>query len=296
MKSAAVILNPNAGNGKLKKETDTIQARLAEVFEEVHLYITEQEGDGKKYVELLANNTDVIIGAGGDGTIFELVNAIAPLGQRPIFAILPGGTCNDFSRAIGMSQDPLLALEQIIQKHIKIVDIGYFKEYYFLNFLGIGLIAKVAEEMEDSNKKLLGKMSYYLNTSKIVFQNQPFHLHVKSEEQTYNGEAVMLVIGNGPFLGGMKSFFPHADMEDGKLDVLIMKETKFQQFWTWLEAQTQQDYPQDRDDQLIYFRTSQLQIETRPVQHIDSDGEILTETPTEVSVLPQHLQVLSGDE
>ncbi|WP_077595892.1 diacylglycerol/lipid kinase family protein [Oceanobacillus kimchii] len=296
MKTVAVIINPNAGNQKLKNEINTIEARLKDVFEEVTVYTTEKEGDGKKIIEKIYSKVDLIIGGGGDGTIFELVNALAPLDHRPTFAVLPGGTCNDFSRTIGMNQNPLVALEQIVQKQTKTVDVGKYNDYYFLNFWGIGLISKVAEEMDGGNKKLLGKMSYYINTSKVVFQNETFQLKITSEEMNYDGEAVMMVVGNGPFLGGMKSFFPHADIQNGKFDVLIIKLAKLQHFWTWLETQMQNDYPDNRNDEVIYFRTSKLHVESSPEQNIDSDGEVLTQTPSEITILPKHLNVVIGDE
>ena len=103
----AVILNPNAGNKKLIESIDLICNRLRTIFSEVKLYETEAPGQGREIVKEIASDVDVIVGAGGDGTIYELINALAPLERRPIFAILPGGTCNDFSRAIGMNQNPL---------------------------------------------------------------------------------------------------------------------------------------------------------------------------------------------
>ncbi|MEK1829231.1 acylglycerol kinase family protein [Priestia megaterium] len=116
---------------KLVNEIDFICDRLNTAFETVTLYKTEQPGDGADLVRKLEGKADVIIGAGGDGTIYELINALAPLQQRPVFAILPGGTCNDFSRAIGMNQNPLKAVEQIIEKQTEAVDVGKHGEDSF---------------------------------------------------------------------------------------------------------------------------------------------------------------------
>lgn len=294
MNTVAIILNPNAGNKKLMNQIEEIETELKETFTNVKIYQTKQEGDGAKYVEKLASSVDLIIGAGGDGTIFELVNALAPLQERPAFAILPGGTCNDFSRTIGISQEPILAAKQIKEKKIKQIDIGTFNNQYFLNFWGIGLISKVSEQM-DNNSKKLGKMSYYIQASKLIFQNEVFHLKIESDHCTYDDDAVMMVIGNGSYLGGMQSFFPQANIQDGLLDVLIIKQASMQNFWTWFQSQVKDDYPDKNNDEIVYFRTKSLKIEAQPIQKIDCDGELIAETPTSISILPQHMTIVVGD-
>jgi diacylglycerol kinase (ATP) len=114
MNKISIIFNPNAGNKQINKQIDKIQQILAQKYETVDVYITNALGDGAKYVKQIEDTVDLIIGIGGDGTIYELINAICTLKRHPKFAIIPGGTCNDFSRAIGMSQNPMEALEQIL--------------------------------------------------------------------------------------------------------------------------------------------------------------------------------------
>ncbi|WP_080873741.1 diacylglycerol/lipid kinase family protein [Oceanobacillus timonensis] len=295
MKKVALIINTQSGKQQLARKLDKITSRLNEAFEETAVYQSEQEGDGKRLVEKHAEEVDLLIAGGGDGTVFEIMNALAPLKKRPVFAILPGGTCNDFSRTLGISQKPLEALEQIIrQKRIQ-VDVGKYGEHYFLNFWGIGIISKVAEEMDEANKQIFGRVSYYLNTSKLAFKNEAFALKLASKELDFDEKAELLVVGNGSFLGGIQSFFPNADVQDGKFDVLIVKEAKLKYLKKWLEAKIQDDYPEnEKDDDIIYFRTNRLEVSASPEQNIDCDGEFLNKTPTIVEVLPKHLEMIYG--
>lgn len=296
MKKVALIINIQAGKQKLAQELEKVEARLGKVFKEVTIYQTKQEGDGKRFVEKHAEEVDLLIAGGGDGTVFEIINALAPLKKRPVFAILPGGTCNDFSRTLGISQKPLEALEQIIKQKRMSVDVGKYGENYFLNFWGIGIISKVAEEMDEANKQVLGRISYYLNTSKIVFKNEAFSLKLSSKEFDFDEKAELLVVGNGSFLGGIQSFFPNADVQDGKFDVLIVKEAKLKYLKKWLEAKIQDDYPEnEKDDDIIYFRTNRLEVSASPEQNIDCDGEFLNQTPATVEVLPKHLEMIYGE-
>jgi YegS/Rv2252/BmrU family lipid kinase len=295
VKKVALILNPNAGKRKLADSIHVMKEKLQKGFNEVEICVTKEAGDGAKIVSSLEGKVDLIIGAGGDGTIYELINAICRLKDRPVFAIIPGGTCNDFSRTIGMNQDPILAAEQIIEKRMELVDVGKCEKQYFLNFWGIGLISKVSDNMDTQNKQLLGKLSYYISAGQTVFDSEPFQLKVKSDTTSYDGEAMMLLIGNGSYVGGFQSFFPESHVQDGLLDVLIVKQTSLTHLWTWMQSKIQQQFPAEANDSLIYFQARGIEIETTPKQEIDCDGECNFSTPSKIKILPKHLKVLVGD-
>ncbi|TYR81629.1 YegS/Rv2252/BmrU family lipid kinase [Priestia megaterium] len=290
---AAVILNPNSGNKKLVHSIDKICDRLNTVFESVALYKTGAPGDGAKFVQQLADNIDVIVGAGGDGTIYELINAIAPMEKRPIFAILPGGTCNDFSRAIGMNQNPLLAVEQIIAKQKASVDVGKHNDQYFLNFWGIGLVAEISENIQEKGKEKLGKISYYMSVGRTFNQVQPFKVKMKSEEATYEGEAVMILIGNGPFLGGTRTVLGNCSFQDGLLDVYLIKQMALEPLVKWLQTAPEEEQT-DPNSQLLHFKTTNVHVEVTPEKTVDCDGETETTTPSVISILPNHIDMFVG--
>ncbi|MCM3619405.1 diacylglycerol kinase family lipid kinase [Sutcliffiella horikoshii] len=295
MRKVAVIVNPNAGNKKLINSIEKIEEMLLSQFEEVAIHETKKEGDGAKLVEQMAGDVDLLIGAGGDGTIYELVNALAPLERRPVFAIIPGGTCNDFSRTLGINQHPVKAVEQILEQNTQKVDIGRSDNRYFMNFWGIGLVSKVSDNIDSGTKQLLGRISYYIGAGQTVLEEEPFHLKIESETNSYEGDAVMLLIGNGSFLGGIQSFFPYSSVQDGDLDVLIIKQTSIAHLWTWLQTRLQNEAPTEENDDLVYFRAKELKVEASPNQVIDTDGEKLSDTPATVTILPNHLEVIVGD-
>lgn len=290
----AVILNPNAGNKKLIESIELICDRLKTAFSEVKLYETEAPGHGSEIVKEIASDVDVIIGAGGDGTIYELVNAIAPLEQCPVFAILPGGTCNDFSRAIGMNQNPLKAVEQIIAQKKIAVDVGKHNQQYFLNFWGIGLVADVSENILEDGKEKFGKLSYYMSVGRTISQVEPFEVEVDSDETTYEGEAVMVLIGNGPFLGGNRAVLGNCSFQDGLLDVYVIKQMAFEPLIKWLQTAPGEEQ-MDPTSQLLHFKTKRVTIDATPQKTVDCDGEKETTTPATISVLPHHLDMYVGN-
>ncbi|WP_347552327.1 diacylglycerol kinase family protein [Pseudalkalibacillus hwajinpoensis] len=289
----AIILNPKAGNVKLVDQIDIIQERLKVKFGNVTLYKTEYPGHGAELVEQLADKVDVLIGAGGDGTIYELANAICQRGKRPVFGVIPGGTCNDFSRALGINQNPLQAVEQLLEDHRSLIDVGKSNDEYFLNFWGIGLITQASENINPDTKELFGRLSYYISTAQTINNPVPFHLKVEADEANFEGEAVMMIVGNGPFTGGIQAFFPQNNLKDEEFDILIIKETSLPTFWSIFQSKM---FKQSRfNEAIIHFQAKNLTVSTTPNQTIDCDGERNFTTPSTLEVLPGYLTVLTGE-
>jgi diacylglycerol kinase (ATP) len=294
LNKAAVILNPNAGQGRLFNNWEAILEELHKGFSNVEVIQTENPGDGAVFVKQLQNEADVVIAAGGDGTVHEVAEALASLeGDAPVFGILPGGTCNDFSRALGMNQAPLKAAGQLSQKKIRHIDIGEFNGNYFTNFWGIGLITHVSESIDPDTKERFGRLSYYLSAAKSFQTWEPFHIHLQSEEFKFEGEAAMLLAVNGPFTGGIKSFFPQTDIQDGKLDCLLIEKPSVSFIWEVLQNRlTAASY---EGEGYHYFQTDELHVKTTPRQLIDCDGERENETPSVVKCLKKKLVSITGD-
>jgi YegS/Rv2252/BmrU family lipid kinase len=291
---AAIILNPNAGQGRLQKQWDQVLEGLNNGFTDVKVYETNEPGDGAVYVKKLQHEADVIIAAGGDGTVHEVAEAIAALeGQIPAFGILPGGTCNDFSRALGMNQDPVIAAQQLSQKQMRHIDIGEFGGEYFTNFWGIGLITHVSESIDPNTKDKFGRLSYYLSAAKSLQTWEPFDLKVQSEEFSFEGEAAMFLAVNGPFTGGIKPFFPNTDLQDGKLDCLIIEKPSVSFIWDVLQNRLTDTSVEGEG--YHYFQSSEIEIQTTPPQLIDCDGERKDRTPSIIKCMKQKLHTLTGD-
>ena len=294
MDKVRIITNPNAGQNKLQPAMETIVGKLGKVFSDVEVYETKEAGDAGRYLEKTAGDVDLIVVAGGDGTVHEAINALCPLEKQPVLAILPGGTSNDFSRAVGMDQDPLIAVDQLLKQDIRSIDVGKTNDQYFSNFWGIGLMTHVSENIDPDAKEMFGRMSYYMSVAQNIGTYEPFQLKVTSDEGDFDGEAAMLIVGNGSFTGGIRAFFPKSNIRDGLLDVLIVKETSLKTLWSILQSKLVKDFPEN-DEGMIYFQTDQLSVSAEPKQLVDCDGERNFYTPSEISVLPAHIQMIVGD-
>ncbi|SFI97852.1 diacylglycerol/lipid kinase family protein [Thermoflavimicrobium dichotomicum] len=292
MNRVAIIANPAAGNKKLLGKLEMIQKKLEQKSPDVGVYLVSKPGDGTEIVRSIANHVDMIVSVGGDGTVHELINALCPLPQRPIFAILPGGTCNDFSRTLGISQEPEEAIEQLMEGKIAPVDVGKHNDRYFLNFWGVGLITQVSEQIDPDIKRDWGRLAYYLSAVQSFSQPPSFFLEVTSESHYFRGYATMMIVGNGSYVGGMETYFPRNNVQDGLLDVLIIRKASLEALRSILYSHLIDERPNSED--LFYFQAKSLQINTHPVQKVDCDGEKKTFTPATLTILPKHLQMVVG--
>src|SRR5699024_11085846 len=146
MKKARVIYNPTSGKELLKKNLADILQALEESGYEASAYATTPEENSAKNEATRAAKAgfDLIVAAGGDGTINEVVNGIASLEQRPKMAISPAGTTNDYARALKIPRDNIKAAAEVIKKNQTVkMDIGLTDDSYFINIAAGGYLTEL---------------------------------------------------------------------------------------------------------------------------------------------------------
>ena len=220
---AIFIMNPNANMGQAWKQA----ADLRPIMQEFggadwtgSVYPTHAIELTKKAVE---DGYDLIIAGGGDGTVHEVVNAIMsfPQEKRPTLGVLPLGSGNDFSYAIGMEPEPWKALRQIFTGEEKIIDIGEIEDEngrkeFFDNTIGIGFDAIVTIH---SHKMPIvrGFLMYVLAVLKTIFLNHhPMEMDISVDGgPSWHDDPLMLTLCNGGREGGGFMIYPPAKLDDG---------------------------------------------------------------------------------
>ena len=166
----------------------------------------------------------VVIAAGGDGTLNEVVNGLA--GSRTVLGVLPAGTMNVFAREMGIPFDSLKRAFQVIERgFIQDVDLFEANGAPFVQMAGVGFDAMVIEETTWEAKKLLGPLAYLLAGMKVLGETPPKLEVILPDGRREEGVAVLA--GNGALYGGPFKFFRNANNHDSKLDVLVYKEAGY---------------------------------------------------------------------
>lgn len=226
MKKARVIYNPTSGKELLKKNLADILQALEEAGFEASAYATTPEPDSAKNeaCRVAELGFDLVVAAGGDGTINEVVNGIAPLEHRPKMAIIPAGTTNDYARALKIPRDNIKAAAEVIKKHQTVkMDIGLSDNSYFINIAAGGYLTELTYEVPSELKSIFGYLAYLAKGAEMLPRVKPIKMRLKYDEGEYIGNASMFFLGLTNSVGGFEQIAPDAKLDDGKFSLIIVK-------------------------------------------------------------------------
>lgn len=285
------VYNGNAGNGNMEQKLSQTLPVLATVIKQLTVIQTKSIQEAKRIFEKYAAKVDIMIILGGDGTLHECINSIAPLNERPVIAILPGGTCNDFSRLLNMPQNLHQAAEAIASGDVVDIDVGKTSEKYFLNFWGIGLVSDTSLNIDEEQKQNLGILSYFMSTLRTVNQAEPFSYKIDADNAQYEGEGILILILNGRFIGTRELPLPTVNANDGKLDVLVIKNSTLASFRELLSLNRAETNSKQLTE-LTHVQAKSVSIATSDEKAVDMDGEIDGITPAEITALKSHVKMV----
>src|SRR5947208_5417385 len=157
-KRIQLILNGKAaGNDALQ----TAIARQRAIGHTIEVRVTSEKGDARRFVAE-TSEVDLLIAAGGDGTLNEVVHGLMDLSEvaRPVLGVVPLGTANDFATGCGIPHDPEQALALCIEGTEVATDVGKANEHWFLNAASIGFGAEITATTPPELKRVLGPAAY----------------------------------------------------------------------------------------------------------------------------------------
>ncbi|WJH36820.1 diacylglycerol kinase [Paenibacillus aurantius] len=290
-KRARLIYNPTSGREEMKKRLSEVLARLERGGLETSTHATIGEGDATlAAAEAVERGFDIVIAAGGDGTLYEVINGLAGKPHRPMLGILPLGTTNDFARALGIPKNWEAACDLIIKQHTKEIDVGKVNQKYFINIAGGGSLTELTYEVPSKLKTMLGQMAYYMKGLEKLPRLRPIEVFIKAKEIEFEGEIMLFLVTNSNSVGGFEKLAPDASMSDGRLDVFILKKCNLAEFIRLVSATMRGEHMGDPN--LIHFSTSHVEITSRDYVQLNLDGEFGGTLPCTISVLPCHLDII----
>src|SRR5215204_261590 len=292
---ARVICNPASGGGDY--DPDEIRAELEGL--EVEWIETEGPEDAIKAAEEWRGG--LLIVAGGDGTINDVINGLGRAGfpEDVTLGILPAGTGNDLAATLCIPEDPDLADEVMLQNRGRWLDVARVRsegidERFFINVATGGLGAEISSVNDEKLKKRWGKLSYLRASLEVArdFDVRGLTLYLDGERREV--EAVNIAVGNCRYTGGGWPATPKANPEDGLLDVVIIETLGVADLLDLTPAVLEESGYLDRDG-VFFVRAKEIRVDTQPPGlEFTVDGEVIGNEPAQFSVLPQALKVIVG--
>lgn len=290
-----LVYNRSAGQQETLQQLAAVIPILAEGIKELVLFQTSAPGEGEAVCREQGEAYELILVMGGDGSVHECVNGIAALEQPPLIGILPVGTCNDFARSMNLPVELTLAAQALMKGQVRALDIGMAHDRVFTNFFGVGLITATSENINPDLKGALGRLSYFISMLQTVRSAEPFSYRMEYDGHFSEGEAIMIYISNGRYLGTRPLPFTFDSLTDGLLDVLIIREAGLPLLKELLSRKVEGEW-KPANESISYVRVASINLITDEPMKADTDGEIYMETPAAVSVKPRRLRFLTGSE
>lgn len=217
------IFNPNSGKKKHVKMQDYIVKKLLDKFEIVDVRPTKKRGDASVFAKEACGNYDVIVVAGGDGTLNEVINGIAGVENRPKIGYIPTGTCNDLARSLRIPFNIKKAVDVILKGNSLKHDIFKSNDKYGIYVCAFGLFTAASYSAKQNVKNKLGKLAYYFSGIKEIGKAKKFPITLKTTNLEFTTDIVLGIISNGRYCSGYK-IDKDSNCHDGEVSVILFKE------------------------------------------------------------------------
>ena len=292
MGNTCIILNPAAGS---IKDLDDLVARMARL-PDAEIRLTGKRGSAERFAgTAIRKGCDVIIAAGGDGTLNEVINGIGEnLGEARV-GLIPLGTGNDFARTIGVPTDLDEAIDAIVAgetRSIDLVRVTSDEVRYFVNVSAGGFSGLVDEKLTPKMKKTWGPLAYLRGAAAALSELRAYRTTLAFD----NSDSLMLdlynvVVANGRYVGGGTLIAPEASIDDGLLDIVLIPQRPATELAV-LAAQVAMG-THLTSDAIVFRRAAKLTVNSKPGMWFNVDGELVGNEPARFEILPRALRFIA---
>ena len=283
MKTAVLLYNPESGKGKIARNVGCIST----IFQAYGYDVTPQR------IDFTANpfdgneTIDLMVVAGGDGTVNYAVNAMKRKGLDIPIGVIPAGTANDFAGAVGMSREPLEAARQIASGAVDRVDVGRVNDLYFVNIFSFGIFTTTSQRTPDERKHKIGKLAYIIEGVKEFRTMHAVPLEIEADGERFDLRSLMVLIFNGETAGGFH-LARRSSIKDGLFDCILLEKKNF-----FRSTLAMCRYLAGGSPKIVrHLRARRIDIRSSVNEPTDVDGQKGAEFPLHIECLAGGLRVM----
>src|SRR6478609_8077814 len=263
MKRARIIYNPTSGREIFKKNLPEVLQKLEQAGYETSCHATTCAGDATEAAKVAVERRfDVVIAAGGDGTINE---------PRTIEG----------------------AIDVIVEGVTKPIDLGCVtndgETHYFVNIAGGGRLTELTYEVPSKLKTMLGQLAYYLKGMEMLPSIKPTSVEIEYDGKFFGGEIMFFLVSLTNSVGGFEKLAPDSSLDDGMFDLIILKKANLAEFIRIATLALRGEHI--NDPHIIYTKANRVKIHTNDKMQLNLDGEYGGLLPGEFVNLYRHVEI-----
>jgi lipid kinase YegS len=261
-----------------------------EVGHRIEVRVTWEKGDAQRFASE-ASEVDLLIAAGGDGTLNEVVHGLMDLSMdtRPVLGVVPLGTANDFATGCGIPREPETALALCLEGEAVPIDVGKANEHWFLNAASVGFGAEITATTSPELKRLLGQAAYTVMGATLAMNVHHYHGRLILPDREITGSGPVAIVGNGRQTGGGFQVAPRAFIDDGLLDVLVVRNIPATAALT-AARELQQLSPDG--EYVSYWHTPWAEVHSEEAIPVNLDGEPVRFSSVRYEAVPKAIRLI----
>lgn len=288
-----VILNPKAGRRYASRQQEALQHLLQQASRQTgctwQIVPTTRPGEAISLARQAAlQGTPIVVAAGGDGTCGEVVNGL--MGTDSQLGILPLGTGNDFARCAGISENLAVAVETLVTGKARPIDVGWVAGRWFINVAGCGFDAAVAQRVNRGYPILHGTGAYVAAVYQTLLTFKPVQMHITVDDEEIDVRAMLCSVANSQSYGGGMRIAPLAQIDDGLLDVCIVKAVSKIEFIRTFPSVFRGTHITHSSFWML--KAKRVKVISQPPVPLLIDGDVEGSTPTEFRVVTKGIRVI----
>ncbi len=278
MKKLLMIVNPRAGKTRSKGPLFDAIARFSQSGYLVRVFVTEAAGDARWAAAEMGGDYDLVVCAGGDGTLNETISGLMSLPERPPIGYLPHGSTNDFATSLHLSSNPEIAAGTISSGRLHPLDIGSHNDRYFSYVASFGAFTKTSYSASQAAKNALGHFAYILEGIADLDSLRPYRCRIDTDDEVFEGDFIFGAVCNSTSLGGLVKLDHNlVEMDDGKFELLLLRHPKnIVDLNTLISSLTRMEYDHPG---VIFRHVSQVTMTTDDNIPWSLDGEYAASAP-----------------
>jgi diacylglycerol kinase (ATP) len=293
MAKTCIILNPTAGS---VGNVDALIARLRSL-PGTTLKVSARRGFARRFAgTALKKGCDLIVAAGGDGTLNEVINGIGEHSRQVRLGLIPLGTGNDFARTLGLPAGVDACIELLFGGRIRPIDLVRVRSdcvRYFVNVSAGGFSGLVNERLTRKMKSAWGPLAYIRGAAAALPDRRAYLTTIALDNnETISENIYNVIVGNGRFVAGGIPIASEAIPDDGLLDLVLIPERSMTDL-ALLAPQILMGTHLSSDS-IIYRRARRIAVNSKPGMWFNVDGELVGNEPAVFEVLPRALQFVAS--
>jgi len=285
----SIIYNPAAGS---IKDRETIRETLQRL-PGAQIYSTEKEGDATRFAEdAIQQGQDLVVAAGGDGTLNEVINGIARHADQIQIGLVPLGTGNDFARTLALPdsiEDCIQILRTGNTRAIDLVRVTSDRVRYFVNVSAGGFSGTVNEKLTPEIKKTWGPLSYLRSAAAALPELRSYRTTIVLDDgPPFQANLYNAIIANGRFVAGGTEVAPEAVADDGLLDLILVLRKPASEIAVVIAQMLAGKHLGNHA--IVFQRAKKILVSSNPGMWFNVDGELVGNEPALFETLPQALR------